>query len=194
MMRSLSTIALCCLFSLTSCETRNSTSSSKKQVENQSEIVDATVDRFTLSDNTVPSNPNQTISDDFGRGLLPQNGIKGEVIRHSFNPVYFAFNMADINSREQGKLRMLAGFLESNPNLYLIVQGHSDEKGSAEYNRALSQKRAISVKQTLGQYSQSIATRVSTVGYGEEKPSDTSDTNKAHAKNRRAELVIISKR
>ncbi|NQZ57590.1 MAG: OmpA family protein [Lentisphaeraceae bacterium] len=171
-----------------------SSAKSNDQKVKQSEIIDATVDRFTLADNTVPSNPNQTIGDDFSRGILPQNGIKGEIIRHNFNPVYFAFNMADINSREQGKLRMLAGFLESNPNLYLVVEGHSDEKGSAEYNRALSQKRAISVKQTLGQYSQGIATRISTVGYGEEKPSDNSDTNEAHAKNRRAELVIISKR
>jgi len=181
---------------LASCSSRKSagTSSAKETDAETTALVDTTQERFTIKDESIQLNANKTANEDFGRGILPDDVIKGERISHNFHPVYFKVNSADITLQEAPKLRRLAGYLESNPNLYLIIQGHCDEKGSDEYNRALSEKRALSVKKALEKYSKIIHVRVNTIGYGEERPADSADTPKAHAKNRRSEFVIISKR
>ncbi|MCM8528643.1 MAG: OmpA family protein, partial [Lentisphaeraceae bacterium] len=109
-------------------------------------------------------------------------------------PVYFAYDSAVIRNEEVAKLKMLAGFLESNPNLFLIIEGHCDERGSEEYNRALSERRALAIKAFVEKNASSVSPRINTIGYGEEKLADTALTNLAHAKNRRGEFIIISKR
>ncbi len=120
--------------------------------------------------------------------------VNGEKIAHNFGPVYFAFDSAVVRPEESEKLKMLAAFLESNPNLHLVIEGHCDERGSEEYNRALSEKRALSVKEYIEKNSQNLSARINTVGFGEDKLVDNEKTDLAHAKNRRAEFVIISKR
>ncbi len=149
---------------------------------------------FKVNDNTIPINPNKTITDKFGTGLLPDEFVNGERINHNFKPVYFAYDSAVIRAEEKNKLKMLAGFLESNPNLFLIIEGHCDERGSEEYNRALSERRALAVKDFIESSASSVSARINTIGYGEEKPADTGSDNTAHARNRRAEFIIISKR
>lgn len=157
-------------------------------------MVDGTDKPFSVTDNTVKIDPNETINSEFGRGLLPDDFVNGERINHNFKPVYFAYDSAVVREEEMSKLKMLAGFLESNPNLFLIIEGHCDERGSEEYNRALSERRALAVKDFVERNARSIATRINTIGYGEEKPADPGKSNMAHARNRRAEFIIISKR
>ena len=149
---------------------------------------------FTIADNTIKLNPNETINNQFSEGLLPNEFVNGERINHNFLPVYFAYDSANIESSENSKLKMLAGFLESNANLFLIVEGFCDERGSEEYNRALSERRALAIKSLLESAAPSIQARINTVGYGEERPADPAATPEAYAKNRRAEFIIISKR
>lgn len=149
---------------------------------------------FRINDNTIPVNPNKTINDKFGNGLLPDEFVNGERINHNFKPVYFAYDSAVVRAEEKAKLKMLAGFLESNPNLFLIIEGHCDERGSEEYNRALSERRALAVKDFVEASASSVSARINTIGFGEEKPADTGTDNMAHARNRRAEFIIISKR
>ena len=156
--------------------------------------VDGTDEPFSINDNTVKIDPNETIGTDFGRGLLPDEFVNGERINHNFKPVYFAYDSAVIRNEEVAKLKMLAGFLESNPNLFLIIEGHCDERGSEEYNRALSERRALAIKAFVEKNASSVSPRINTIGYGEEKLADTALTNLAHAKNRRGEFIIISKR
>ena len=165
----------------------------KPEVENV-DINDTTQRPFSVNDNTVKINPNNTINDEFGNGLLPNEFVNGERINHNFKPAYFSYDSASIHQQEVAKLKMLAGFLESNPNLFLIIEGHCDERGSDEYNRALSERRALAVKGFLEKAAPSINSRINTIGYGEEKLADTGKTVDAHARNRRAEFVIISKR
>lgn len=149
---------------------------------------------LNVDDNTIRLNPNDTIDGEFSRGLLPNEFVDGERINHNFLPVYFAYDSANIEQVENSKLKMLAGFLESNANLFLIVEGYCDERGSEEYNRALSERRGLAVKDYLENAAPSITARINTIGYGEERPVDTATTQEAYAKNRRAEFIIISKR
>ena len=149
---------------------------------------------FKVNDNTIQINPNKTIDDKFGNGLLPDEFVNGEKINHNFKPVYFAYDSAVILANEKAKLKMLAGFLESNPNLFLIIEGHCDERGSEEYNRALSERRALAVKEFVEGSASSVSARINTIGFGEEKLADNGSSDVAHARNRRAEFIIISKR
>jgi len=82
--------------------------------------------------------------------------------------------------------------LSKNPNLKIQIEGHCDERGTAEYNLALGQRRANSAMKYL--ISLGIpAGRLSTISYGEEKPLDPAHNDEAWAKNRRGHFVILSK-
>ncbi len=149
---------------------------------------------FTLDDNTIKINANKTINEEFGNGLLPNEFVNGERINHNFSATYFSYDSAVVHQQEVQKLKMLAGFLESNQNLFLIIEGHCDERGSDEYNRALSERRALAIKDFLEKTAPSLNARINTIGFGEEKLAEQGTTESAHTKNRRAEFVIISKR
>lgn len=106
----------------------------------------------------------------------------------SFPTVYFAYDQDVIGVSERPKLQQVADYLNSNSSLGLIVEGHCDERGSAEYNRALGERRAIAVKNYL--VNLGIAeNRVKTISYGEERPAVHGSTPEAFAKNRRGELI-----
>ncbi len=104
--------------------------------------------------------------------------------------VYFAYDRSTIGASERAKVETLAKYLQDNQNYNVIVEGHCDERGSDEYNRALGERRALAVKEYLVNLGVA-ADRIETVSYGEEKPAvpdATSDSQ--YAKNRRAEFVI----
>ncbi|OGV64401.1 MAG: hypothetical protein A3K19_09575 [Lentisphaerae bacterium RIFOXYB12_FULL_65_16] len=104
--------------------------------------------------------------------------------------VYFAYDSAAIGPSERPKLDVLAGCLKENPTYAVCIEGNCDDRGSDEYNRALSESRAIAVRDYL--VSLGIdASRTETVGYGEEKPAvPNPQSEEDHQKNRRAEFVI----
>ncbi|MFW5996648.1 MAG: OmpA family protein [Lentisphaeria bacterium] len=104
--------------------------------------------------------------------------------------VYFAFDRSHVGSSQRPKVETVADFLEDNQQYSVLIEGHCDERGSDEYNRALGERRALSVKDYL--ISLGIADdRIETVSYGEEKPAvQNADTAEEHAKNRRAEFVF----
>ena len=78
------------------------------------------------------------------------------------------------------------------PSVNIQIQGYCDERGSDEYNIALGERRAQSMKAYLINYGISQS-RLSTISYGEERPVDSGRTEEAWEKNRRRELVIIKK-
>jgi len=104
--------------------------------------------------------------------------------------VYFAYDRATIGASERPKIETLADFMKAKSNYYVIVEGHCDERGSDEYNRALGERRALAVKDYL--LSLGIAeSRIQTLSYGEERPEIPDATTEAqHAKNRRCEFVL----
>jgi peptidoglycan-associated lipoprotein len=108
--------------------------------------------------------------------------------------VYFAFDSAALGQAELPKLEALAGNLREHPEYAVVVEGHCDDRGSDEYNRALGENRALVVRDHL--ISLGIdAARLETVSYGEERPAAPNATDESqHAMNRRAQFVIGTRR
>ena len=104
--------------------------------------------------------------------------------------IYFAYDQYEVGAPERAKLDTLAKYLTENPTLGVIVEGHTDERGSDEYNRALGERRALAVVQYLGLMGVA-ANRCKTISYGEDKPAKSPATTEAeHQLNRRAEFLI----
>ncbi|WNO61905.1 peptidoglycan-associated lipoprotein Pal [Rheinheimera sp. MMS21-TC3] len=104
------------------------------------------------------------------------------------NTIYFDFDRATIRPEFVASLEAHASFLTANPSVRVTIEGHSDERGTPEYNIALGERRALAVVQYLQNLGVSGG-QISTVSYGEEKPLDRSRTEAGFAKNRRAVLV-----
>ncbi len=104
--------------------------------------------------------------------------------------VYFAYDSSAIGPAERPKLETLAQHLKQYPNYAVVVEGHCDERGSDEYNRALGESRALSVRDYLTSLGIE-SSRIETVSYGEERLVVSGGATEAeHQKNRRAEFVI----
>lgn len=102
--------------------------------------------------------------------------------------VYFDFDKSSIRPEFVDMLRAHAAFLAQNPDLKVSIEGHTDERGSREYNIGLGERRANAVKDFLA--SEGVAaSQMSTISYGEERPADPGHDEAAWAKNRRAVLV-----
>jgi peptidoglycan-associated lipoprotein len=103
--------------------------------------------------------------------------------------VYFDYDSNELTDAAQGKLRTKAAILRANPGLEVRVDGHADERGSTEYNLALSQRRAETVRDFLAGYG--IApSRIATIPYGEERPRAEGTGESVWAQNRRAEFAM----
>jgi peptidoglycan-associated lipoprotein len=112
---------------------------------------------------------------------------KLEALRQE-NTIYFDFDKATIRPEFIETLQAHGAFLSANPSVRVTVEGHSDERGTPEYNIALGERRAMAVVQYLQNLGVTSG-QISTVSYGEEKPVDMSRTEAGFAKNRRAVLV-----
>ena len=103
--------------------------------------------------------------------------------------VTFKTGSDEINSSSYVRLNISAVDLVRNPELYVIVAGHTDTVGDSGFNRELSQKRAASVKTYLIDRGVD-ASRLSARGFGDSEPAASNDTSEGRAKNRRVELRI----
>jgi peptidoglycan-associated lipoprotein len=103
------------------------------------------------------------------------------------NNVYFDFDSSVIRSSEIAALQKEAAMLKANPKKKVTIEGHCDERGTAEYNIALGDRRAASAKAYLKKLGVA-ASRMKTVSYGKEKPVALGHDEDAWAKNRRAHL------
>ncbi len=103
--------------------------------------------------------------------------------------VYFNFDDATLTSDARMTLKQKVAWLRENPGTSVLIEGHCDERGTSEYNIALGQRRAQSIKTFM--INAGISTsRLSTVSYGEERPVDFANNETAWAKNRRAHFII----
>lgn len=123
-----------------------------------------------------------------GNGALVSNSAA--VIGQASNiqgVVYFDFDSSAIGSNSSAVLNKHATLLQSNPNARVVITGHTDERGSSEYNIALGERRAKAVQDYLGSQGVS-ASRTEAISNGEDNPADPGHNEAAWAKNRRAEL------
>lgn len=105
----------------------------------------------------------------------------------SFPTIYFAYDQDTLGSSEQAKLDQIAQYLQDNAGVGVVIEGHCDERGSVEYNRALGERRAITVQTYLVNLG-IPDTRFKTQSFGEERPAVQGSNEEAWSKNRRAEL------
>jgi peptidoglycan-associated lipoprotein len=106
-------------------------------------------------------------------------------------PVFFTVDSADLDSSGRETTSANAEVLKQNPKWVVTIEGHCDERGTAEYNLALGERRATAVKTFLTSLGVS-PDRVRTISYGKEFPFDPGKTEEAMAKNRRGHFVITS--
>jgi peptidoglycan-associated lipoprotein len=103
--------------------------------------------------------------------------------------VHFAFDKYNLDAEAQSVLRRKARFLQDNPDIYITIEGHCDERGTNEYNLALGDRRAESTRSFLLDMGIE-AYRISTVSYGEERPLCDERDEECWAQNRRAAFII----
>jgi peptidoglycan-associated lipoprotein len=101
--------------------------------------------------------------------------------------VYFDFDMALVKPEFSSLVERHGKFLTSNPKVSIKIEGNTDERGSAEYNLALGQKRAEAVRQALKIYGVK-ETQMEAISWGSEKPKTAGHDESAWAQNRRADL------
>jgi peptidoglycan-associated lipoprotein len=115
--------------------------------------------------------------------------LRAEKIKFMYEDIYFKKGRYSLDSEARAVLKRKAAWLMKNPDLKVIVEGHTDERGSKEYNFALGDLRAGAVKSFL--IRQGIASpRLIAVSYGNERPSDSNKSEKGREKSRRVHFVI----
>jgi peptidoglycan-associated lipoprotein len=132
---------------------------------------------------------------EFEKSLVARNepGIKGEVFESELlKDIHFDFDKYNIRPGDGEILNQTVALLKKYPKIKIQVEGHCDERGTAEYNLALGERRANSTKNYLVSHGIS-PNRISTISYGKEKPLDPGHNEEAWAKNRRAHIIVTSK-
>jgi peptidoglycan-associated lipoprotein len=115
----------------------------------------------------------------------PQAGLLAKRI------VYFDFDSSEIKGEGTDIVAAHAKYLAANPNTRVRLEGHTDERGSREYNIGLGERRAQAVRRALLLQGAADA-QISTVSYGEERPAVPGHDEAAWAKNRRVEFVYLA--
>lgn len=123
---------------------------------------------------------------------LQLNGDSDSSTAGGLVTVYFAFNSAQLASSTQESLKNNAEFLKTNPTVDVQIEGHADERGGIQYNLALGEKRAKTVRDFLVANGIS-SNRISIISYGKERPVAEGNDESAWSKNRRANFVITAK-
>ena len=118
----------------------------------------------------------------------PWNDPKSPLYERS---VYFDFNEYTVQTKYQKTLSAHASYLKANPKQKVIIQGNTDERGTAEYNLALGQRRSDAVRKSLNLMGVSDD-QMEAVSFGKEKPKAEGDNEAAWAENRRADIVYIT--
>jgi len=114
----------------------------------------------------------------------------GEGIKVTFESgILFGFDSYSLTPAAQENVRELARILNEYPDTNIMIEGHTDNRGAADYNQGLSERRARSVANYLKMQGLS-ADRVTTTGRGFSDPVATNETDEGRAKNRRVEVAI----
>lgn len=103
--------------------------------------------------------------------------------------IYFDFDRYDIREDEKPVLKSVSGHLIENTEYKVLIEGHCDERGTNEYNLALGERRAQSVKKYILSFG-IASSRMEVIGYGEEKPVCAEKTESCWQKNRRVHFVV----
>jgi peptidoglycan-associated lipoprotein len=122
---------------------------------------------------------------------VPQGPAAGSIEEFTTigDRVFFGFDRYDLTAEAQAQLQKIAAWLKTYPQYRFVIEGHTDDRGTREYNLALGERRANATKNYL------IAlgidqNRMQTISYGKERPVCTESTESCWAQNRRAVVVL----
>ena len=137
----------------------------------------------------VSSNTGANTAGNGGGGgitVTPEEAARRQLMQQLV--VYFDYDQADIKPEFNDLLAAHGRQLVANPSMNLRLEGHTDERGSREYNIGLGERRAQAVRRVL-MLQGATANQLSTVSYGEERPAATGSDEEAWRLNRRVELA-----
>lgn len=132
---------------------------------------------------TVPMTPDQIPTGSRTEGIRDTETLKSDT-------VYFDYDKSAIRSSEKSKVAAVADYMKANPNQNLVVEGHCDERGTDEYNRALGERRALSIRESLIGMG-TPADRITTTSWGKDRPAELGHDEAAWSRNRRGEFTLI---
>ncbi len=116
----------------------------------------------------------------------------GEAVSSPLKDIYFKYDNYDLEQDSKETLSKMAAWLDNNPKLNLLIEGHTDERGTGEYNLVLGERRADAALRYLRQLGISAA-RLSIVSYGEMRPANPEHDDNAWEQNRRDSFVVIAR-
>lgn len=136
----------------------------------------------------LPGGGDPSVVSDRDIGYDAQGSDSGKI--DGLNTIYFEYDKAALSSDSRQKLSTNADWIKAHPNVTVQIEGHTDERGSVEYNLALGERRAKSVQAYLRNLGIDNK-RMSVMSYGEEKPKVQGSDESAWSQNRRANFVPI---
>ncbi len=155
------------------------------------------IDDTATSTTGYPGGDSSAISGSEIQGIDAEGNAMGGAFDDPSHPlskqtIYFMYDSSQVQPEYIQVINAHAGYLASHPGQRMILEGHADERGSREYNIALSEQRAKSVARAMEMQGVS-PTQLAIVSYGEEKPAVEGFDESAWGKNRRVELVYRPK-
>lgn len=150
--------------------------SSKKKVEDEA-AAPVTSDKPPVIDSSATMN------------FDPSGSDSGKI--EGLYSINFDYDKANLTTEAKKKMEANAAWMKKNPNVNMQIEGHCDDRGSVEYNLALGERRALSVKKYLTSLGIS-GNHLSIVSYGKEKPLVNGDSESDYAKNRRANFLPLT--
>lgn len=110
--------------------------------------------------------------------------------RRLVRDAFFGYNESALSTEGQAAMQATADWLRANPQYNILIEGHTDERGTEQYNLALADRRANVAREYLSGLGLNSA-RMRTVSYGEERPFEQGANEAAWAQNRRAHIVVV---
>jgi peptidoglycan-associated lipoprotein len=137
------------------------------------------------TDDVAASTAMTNFEKEAGVQMLDEQGAKAK------DRVFFAFDQSTLSRNAIATLNAQVALLKANPRVRVVIEGHADERGTREYNLALGERRANSVKNFLVSKGVS-SSRIKIVSYGKERPHVLGNDEAAWSQNRRA-VTVVSK-
>lgn len=124
-------------------------------------------------------------------GMMGGERLPAEGDRTMFAPVMFDYDSSQVSQTERAKVEAVAQYMRGKPNVGVVVEGHCDERGSAEYNLSLGDRRALAVRAYLIGLGIE-AERVQTKSFGEEQPAAMGHDEESWRQNRRGVFNMVN--
>ncbi len=179
-------------FSMSGCSSVRDTRVSQPPVS-QAETFDRAVDERTLTEEERARLRSEELVDEVLTKEQKQARLIAEAQAFQASPIHFDLNRYDLRPEARDVLDLLGEWLLKNRNFNVTIEGHCDERGTAEYNLALGERRAQAARSYLLDLGVENR-RINTVSYGEERPLDPGSNEEAWAANRRAQFNILPAR